>query len=186
MNSSKLLPARWVVMGVSGSGKSGLGARLAAALDCPFVEGDAFHSPHNVARMAAGIALTDLDRAGWLDELAGRIDAATRAGTALVLACSALKRRYRDVLRAGDPALRFVHLAGDPALLAQRMAGRPGHFMPVALLESQLRDLEPLGADENGIVLDIAESPEAQLAQLALDFALSPAGQQPVLPDRPA
>lgn len=153
-------------MGVSGCGKSAVGAQLAAALDAPFLEGDAFHPPENVARMAAGIALTDTDRAPWLLELAGRIGAAARAGTPLVVSCSALKRRYRDVLRSGDPGLVFVHLAGDAALLAARMGQRPGHFMPVSLLESQLRDLEPLGPDENGIVLDIADPLAAQVAAL--------------------
>jgi len=164
MISTKPGAARWVVMGVSGSGKSVLGARLAAALDAPFVEGDAFHPAQNVARMAAGIALTDADRAPWLAELAARIKAAAEAGAPLVLACSALKRRYRDLLRSGDPDLRFVHLTGDPAVLATRMGQRPGHFMPVSLLESQLRDLEPLAPDEHGIVLDIAATPDEQVA----------------------
>ncbi|MFL6710022.1 MAG: gluconokinase [Massilia sp.] len=164
MISTKPGAARWVVMGVSGSGKSAVGARLAAALDAPFVEGDAFHPAQNVARMAAGISLTDADRAPWLAELAGRIKAAAEAGTPMVLACSALKRRYRDLLRSGDAGLRFIHLTGDPAVLATRMGQRPGHFMPVSLLESQLRDLEPLGPDEHGIVLDIAATPDEQVA----------------------
>ena len=168
MKSSKqgAAPLRWVVMGVSGCGKSVVGALLAHALDAPFIEGDAFHPPANVARMAAGIALTDANRAGWLDALAGQIAQAVAAGAPLVLACSALKRSYRDRLRRADPALRFAHLDGPPALLAARMAARPGHFMPVSLLESQLRDLEALGPDEAGLRLDLRDSPAALVAAI--------------------
>lgn len=158
--------ARWVVMGVSGCGKSAIGQELAAALAVPYLEGDAYHRPDNVARMAAGIALDDTDRAGWLLLLQQQIAAARAAGRGMVLSCSALKRRYRDVLRAGDPQLTFVHLAGARALIAARMQARPGHFMPLSLLDSQLRDLEPLQADENGICLDIAETPAALVAAI--------------------
>lgn len=102
--------ARWVVMGVSGCGKSAIDSALAGALGVPYVEGDDVHPPENVARMAAGIPLDDADRAGWLDALRERIAAASDRGSGLVVSCSALKRAYRDVLRRGDPALRFAHL----------------------------------------------------------------------------
>ena len=146
---------RWVVMGVCGCGKSTVGGALALALDVPFVEGDAFHPAANVAKMSAGHALDDADRAGWLEALAGQIGAARAQDTGLVLSCSALKRRYRDLLRQADPALRFVHLHGPRELIAGRLAARAGHYMPPALLESQLRDLEALDPGEAGIVVDI-------------------------------
>jgi len=158
---------RWVVMGVSGAGKSEIGARLAAALGVPYLEGDSFHPQENVAKMSAGIALTDDDRAGWLQTLRGEISAARERKEGLVLSCSSLKRRYRDLLRSGDPELRFVHLHGDRAILEQRMRTRPGHYMPASLLDSQLRDLEPLQADEAGLRLDLAQSPE-QLVNMIL------------------
>ncbi|MYM39181.1 gluconokinase [Pseudoduganella sp. CY13W] len=147
-------------MGVSGSGKSSVGQQLAQALRCPFIEGDAFHAPENIARMSAGIALSDADRAGWLSALGEEIRRARRQHGGYVLSCSALKRQYRDSLRQADPALRFAHLHGEAALLAQRMAGRNAHFMPPSLLLSQLATLQPLEADEAGIVLDIRNSTE--------------------------
>jgi carbohydrate kinase (thermoresistant glucokinase family) len=148
-------PPRWVVMGVSGCGKSEVGKRLAAALDVRFLEGDAWHSAANVAKMAAGVPLDDADRADWLHALQAEIALARTRGEGLVLACSALKRRYRDLLRAADPALRFAHLSGPRELIAKRMRARAGHYMPASLLDSQLRDLEPLQADEEGVLLDL-------------------------------
>jgi carbohydrate kinase (thermoresistant glucokinase family) len=161
-------PSCWVVMGVSGCGKSEIGQRLAAALDLPFLEGDSFHSAANVAKMAAGIALTDDYRAGWLHTLQAQIRQATAQGRGLVLSCSALKRRYRDLLRAGNPALRFAHLSGPRSVIAARMAARVGHYMPQSLLDSQLRDLEPLQPDEAGVLLDLSQSPQ-QLVDTILD-----------------
>jgi carbohydrate kinase (thermoresistant glucokinase family) len=158
---------RIVVMGVSGCGKSTLGRRLADALGIDFLEGDELHPPRNVARMAAGIALTDADRAPWLDALAARLAAARAASRGLVVTCSALKRAYRERLRAGAPDLRLVHLHGAPALLAERMAARGGHYMPASLLQSQLDTLEPPGADERAIAIDIA-LPVARQAEAAL------------------
>jgi carbohydrate kinase (thermoresistant glucokinase family) len=156
-------------MGVSGCGKSEVGMRLAQALGVDFIEGDRFHSTANVARMAAGIALTDADREGWLLRLRDELARACAQGRGVVLACSALKRAYRDTLRVSasgsNCALRFVHLAGDEATIAARMAARAGHFMPASLLGSQLRDLEPLQEDEAGIVLDLAAPPEVLVAQ---------------------
>ena len=158
-----------VVMGVSGSGKSTVGAHLAAAIGVPFVEGDDFHPPRNVQRMAAGTALTDADRQGWLEALAQRLREARALG--VVLACSALKRRYRDLLRAAAPTLTLVHVHGDAALLARRIGTRPGHFMPPSLLASQVATLEPPAADEHAIPVDaawpVARSVEHVMAQLA-------------------
>lgn len=157
---------RWVVMGVSGCGKSTVGASLARLLGVPFVEGDAHHPAANVAKMAAGIPLDDADRAGWLQILAGEIAAAHAQDGGIVVSCSALKRRYRDVLRTADPALRFVHLAGPRELIAARMGARVGHYMPPALLDSQLRDLEPLQPGEAGLTLDITLPPTALVARI--------------------
>ena len=157
---------RWVVMGVSGCGKSTIGAALAQALGVAFLEGDAFHPPGNVAKMSAGNPLDDSDRAGWLQALAAEIGSARERGAGLVLSCSALKRRYRDTLRQADPALRFVHLQGPASLIAERMARRTDHYMPPSLLESQLRDLEPLQDDEAGITLDITLPPEVLVARI--------------------
>ncbi len=155
--------ARWVVMGVCGCGKTEVGKALAGALQVRFLEGDAFHSPANVAKMAAGTPLDDRDRADWLLRLQAEIAAASARGEGVVLSCSALKRRYRDLLRQANPALRFAHLAGARDLIAQRMQARTEHYMPLSLLDSQLSDLEPLAADEPGVRLDISKPPSAIL-----------------------
>jgi gluconokinase len=157
----------WVVMGVSGCGKSEVGMRLAQALGAPFIEGDRFHPPANVRKMSAGIPLSDADREGWLALLRDELARGCAGGAAVVLACSALKRAYRDTLRASGCRLRFVHLTGARATIAARMAARAGHYMPASLLDSQLRDLEPLQADEAGIVLDIEEAPELLVGRIA-------------------
>ena len=157
----------YVIMGVSGAGKSLIGASLARELDVEFVEGDDLHPPHNVKRMAAGIPLTDDDRHGWLLAIAARLREAKRKGTGLVVSCSALKRKYRDLLRsAGDADVRFVYLVGSRALLSKRMANRRGHFMPSSLLDSQLAILEEPSPDERAWVCDIAELPDAIVADL--------------------
>jgi gluconokinase len=157
-----------VVMGVSGCGKSTVGRTLAQRLPATFLDADDFHPPDNVERMAAGIALTDADRAGWLDALSARLAAAQAQGEPVVLACSALKRRYRDALRRGAPTLALVHLHGAPALLAQRLGARSDHYMPPSLLQSQLATLEPPDADEHALVLDVAR-PTTALVQAILD-----------------
>ena len=144
-----------VVMGVSGCGKSTVGAHLAQSLGVPFIEGDSLHPPRNVALMAAGTPLTDADRADWLATIAQHLGAALVAGQGLVVSCSALKRRYRDQLRAACPGLRFVHLHGAAPLLRTRLAARTGHYMPPSLLDSQLATLQPPGADERAIIIDI-------------------------------
>lgn len=155
-------------MGVSGCGKSTLGRLLADRLGVNFVEGDSLHSDRNVAKMAAGTPLTDADRHGWLQAVAEQLNNPTAQASGVVASCSALKRIYRDLLRAGAPDLRFVFLHGDPALLAQRLGGRSGHYMPASLLQSQLDTLEPPGDDESPIRLDIALTPELQV-QRTLD-----------------
>ena len=158
---------RYVMMGVCGSGKSLIGTQLARELDVEFVEGDHLHPPDNVKRMAAGIPLTDDDRHGWLMASATQLREAKRAGAGLVVSCSALKRRYRDLLRsAGDPDVRFVYLAGSRAIIAERMANRRGHFMPPTLLESQLAILEEPSADERAWRCDISAAPDAIVADL--------------------
>jgi gluconokinase len=147
-------------MGVCGSGKSVVGAALARALNVEFVEGDTFHSEQNVKRMAAGIPLTDADRADWLRAIAQRIRKATDAGEGLVISCSALKRSYRALLRKDRGDIRFVFLRGTRELLNERLHNRKGHFMPASMLDSQLATLEEPGAEENAIACDIAQSPE--------------------------
>ena len=148
-------------MGVSGCGKSTVGALLAQELGADFLDGDSLHPVANVEKMAAGIPLDDADRQPWLEEIGLRF---ARAGDrSLVIACSALKRTYRDLIRGGAPDARFVLLHGTAELLTARMVARPGHFMPPSLLTSQLQTLEPLQADEAGVVLDIA-APPAELA----------------------
>lgn len=159
------LPGRLIVMGVSGSGKSSVARLLARRLGFDYVEGDDDHPPENIAKMEAGEPLTDADRQSWLIVLRDRIRHAADDERSLVLTCSALKRRYRDLLREGDPDIVFVYLYGDRDLIASRMAARSGHFMPSSLLDSQLRDLEPPGEDEKVIRLDVKHSPENLVEQ---------------------
>lgn len=173
-----------VVMGVSGCGKSTVGRLLADQLGVPFVEGDTLHPPANVNRMAAGIALTDADRHGWLQAVAGQLAAAEARRQGLVVSCSALKRSYRDQLRAAAPRLRLVHLHGSATLLAERLAGRQGHYMPASLLPSQLATLQPPGDDEAPLVLDIA-LPPAQLAAQAAAWLLAGRLEMPAAEGRP-
>lgn len=154
-----------VVMGVSGSGKTTVGALLAERLGVPYAEADDFHSPANVARMAAGHPLDDADRAPWLDAIAGWITA--RHGSGGVISCSALRRRYRDRLRSDAPDLFFLHLDGPSELIAARLAARTGHFMPPGLLRSQFEALEPLEPDEAGAVVPLDGDPE-QITERAL------------------
>jgi len=157
----------YVIMGVSGSGKSLIGAMFARALDVEFVEGDDLHPPDNVRRMAAGIPLTDDNRRSWLTKIADRLRDAKRAGLGLVVSCSALKRIYRDLLRSVAVAdVRFVYLAGSRELLAERLANRRGHFMPASLLESQLAILEEPSPDEHAWVCVIRKAPDAIVADL--------------------
>jgi gluconokinase len=148
------MPARIVVMGPSGSGKSAVGAGLAASLGLPFVDGDDLHPEGNLAKMAAGVPLDDGDRMPWLDDVGAALrDATRRDASGLVVACSALARRYRDRIRATAPDAVFVELRVSRSELDRRMRER-AHFMPWTLLESQLNALEPLAPDEEGVVID--------------------------------
>jgi carbohydrate kinase (thermoresistant glucokinase family) len=162
---------RIVVMGVSGCGKTTLGQALADVLQVPFVEGDALHPPRNVALMAQGIALTDADREGWLDAVGRQLAEAAAAARGIVVSCSALKRSYRDRLRAAAPDVRFVYLHGQRDLLAERLAARRGHYMPVSLLPSQLATLQPPTPDEHAVALDIALPTQAQCEQAIAQLA---------------
>ena len=157
---AKTAPLHLVVMGVSGCGKTLIGSAVAQLLGLAFIEGDELHPPRNVALMAAGTPLTDADRVDWLAAIAARLSLAQAAGQGLVVSCSALKRSYRDGLRAACPGLRFVHLQGSAALLHQRMLARTGHYMPASLLVSQLATLEPPAADEDAISVDIGPPPD--------------------------
>nr|WP_255622083.1 gluconokinase [Tessaracoccus sp. OS52] len=156
-------------MGVSGCGKSTVGALLAAELQGAFLDGDALHPQANIDKMSRGIPLDDDDRAPWLAECGARLGEARSQGRTLVLGCSALKRSYRDIIRAGAPDTIFVHLHGTKELLWERMQVRPGHFMPASLLDSQLATLELLGDDEQGRVFDIIEHPSV-IVQTAADW----------------
>lgn len=149
-----------VVMGVTGCGKSTVGAKLARRLGCEFLDGDDFHPPGNVDKMRAGTPLTDADRLPWLELLNAKLK---QKGDA-VLACSALKQAYRDVLSRGIPDFRLVHLAGDIELIRSRLASRQHRYMPASLLESQFATLEP---PENAIRVDVAETPESGVARIA-------------------
>ena len=153
-----------LLMGVSGSGKSTVGAMLAEALRIPFADADAFHPPANVAKMARGEALTDADRIPWLDALGVWLAARAEGG---VIGCSALKRGYRDRLRGHAPGLRLLYLVGEPGLIATRQAARRHHFMPASLMASQFATLEAPAADERPIILDITHPP-AMLAAEAI------------------
>lgn len=148
-------PVAVVVMGVSASGKSSLAAALADRIALPWLDADELHPPANVAKMASGVPLDDDDRAPWLDAVGVRL-AEGRSTGGVVIACSALKRAYRDRLRAACSGTLFVHLDGTRDLLFARAAARCGHFMPATLLDSQLATLEPLQCDEDGAVIDTA------------------------------
>jgi len=152
-------------MGVSGSGKSTIGIGLAKALGWDFRDGDAFHPVANVAKMKSGAPLTDDDRWPWLDAIGTHVAGLERDGGHVVIACSALKRAYRDRLRASGARLRFVHLAGSFALIDARMKARRDHFMPPSLLESQFATLEEPTADENVVRVPIEAGPEAIVAE---------------------
>jgi gluconokinase len=144
-----------VVMGVSGSGKSTVGAALAQRLRVPFADADDFHPPANIAKMSAGHPLDDDDRYPWLEAIGEWLAEHSAGG---VMSCSALKRKYRDQLRRHCPDVEFVHLLGTPEVIGKRQASRPGHFMPASLLASQFTTLEPLEADEHGTAIDVDQN----------------------------
>ena len=160
-----------VLMGVSGSGKSTVGAALAVALGWPLIDADDLHPPENVAKMAAGVPLTDEDRWPWLDRVVAELRRITADGTNVILACSALKHVYRDRLAAaGD--VRFVHLRGDPETIGKRLASRHHRYMPAALLGSQFAALE---APDDAIDVDVAMSVDAQVRMIVDALRVAPA-----------
>lgn len=165
-----------VVMGVSGVGKTTIGLRLAEELSATFAEGDEFHPRANIEKMSAGTPLTDEDRWPWLEALARWTGERHADGESTVVTCSALRRSYRDVLRAGAPGTFFVHLTGAEDLIRTRIADRE-HFMPASLLRSQFETLEPLEEDEGGLAIDVGEPPAT-----IVDDALQAMGGEPGRP----
>ncbi|WST81748.1 gluconokinase [Streptomyces sp. NBC_01136] len=156
-----------VVLGVSGSGKTAVGRAVAEQLSLPFIDGDDFHPAANIAKMTAGHPLDDADRVPWLRVLADRIRHSAEAGEGLVVACSALKRAYRDQLRAAaGSGLWYLYLALDRDTARDRVSRRADHFMPARLVDSQFETLEPLAADEPGITLDATAGLPANLARV--------------------
>jgi len=166
-----------VLAGVSGSGKTSVGKVLAARLGWEFEDGDALHSPAQIAKMRSGEPLTDADRWPWLEVVAAWMDEKIAAGTSAVLACSVLKHSYRAFLCRGRPAVRIVMLQADPATLAARLIARRGHFFPAKLLQSQLGDLEMPDHDERTIVVPAVRSPAEIADEIIRRLGLTPAPQ---------
>ncbi len=156
-----------VVMGVSGAGKTTIGTRLAHHLGVDFLEGDSLHSAKNIDKMQSGRPLTDEEREPWLAAIGERV----AAEPALVVACSALKRSYRDFIRRSAPTAVFIHLDCPRSVIESRLADRSGHFMPVELLKSQLDILEPLEADEVGFTVEAIRSPEEVVTEMVRRLA---------------
>lgn len=161
------VPPHLVVIGVSGSGKTTVAKKLAEVMDLTFADADEFHAAANVAKMSAGEPLTDADRWPWLYAVRDWLSARTRSGERAVVACSALRRAYRDILREADGRLLFVQLHGDEATLLHRLKRRSGHFMPATLLQSQMAEFEPLGDGEDGIAVSIDEPLDEQVGDIA-------------------
>ena len=153
-----------VVMGVSGCGKSTVAKGLAEIFGWDLGEADEFHPPSNIAKMESGVPLNDDDRRPWLEDLAAWMAERAAEGRSTVIACSALKRSYRDILRDGPPSLGFIHLYGPMEVIAERLARRKGHFMSPSLLQSQFQTLEALEDGERGITLDLRRTPEELIA----------------------
>ncbi len=160
-------PHRIVVMGVAGSGKTTIGSALAARLGLPFADADEFHPPANVEKMRAGRPLDDGDRLPWLHALGTWLGGHPDGG---VVSCSALRVGYRDLLRGHAPDLTFLHLAGDADVVTARVAARTDHFMPASLVSSQLELLEPLRADEAGVVADLTRPVDELVDELSTLF----------------
>ena len=163
-----------VLMGVSGSGKSTVMAALASRLGWPTLEGDSVHPPANVAKMAAGVPLTDEDRRPWLEAISAWIGESERARRSSIVTCSALRRPYRELLRQGHPSVWFVSLDVPREVLESRMAARAGHFMPPSLLDSQLEALEPLDASEPGTTLAAVDPPDDLADRIIETLRLEP------------
>ena len=168
-----------VVMGVAGSGKTTVGEKLAERLGWPYEDGDRFHPRANVEKMSAGHPLTDEDRWPWLQAIAGEIDRVCRRGGHVVIACSALKRAYRDVLVHGRDDVRIVYLDGTQELIAGRLKARKGHFMPPALLESQFKALQRPSPDEHAVTVSIDAPVEAIVDDLMRKLGPDLHGNQP-------
>jgi gluconokinase len=171
------IPCALVVMGVSGSGKSTVADALAKKLSWTYEDGDRFHPPSNVAKMSAGHPLTDEDRWPWLHAIADEIDRLCKAGQRAVIACSALKRAYRDLLVHGRTDVRIIFLDGTKDLIASRLAQRHGHFMPPGLLDSQFKTLEPPGAGENPVTVSIDASVDAIVDDIIRQLQLESYGR---------
>ncbi|MBO4144067.1 gluconokinase [Kocuria rhizophila] len=161
------LPPLVVVMGVSGSGKTTIGTLVAHELGVQFIDGDSLHPLENVQKMAAGTPLDDDDRWPWLEIVGRTLHEHGERREGLVVACSALKRAYRERIRSQAPSALFLHLDGTVEVLTRRIEGRSGHFMPAALLESQIETLEPLAQEEGGYVLNI-DQPVADMVDDAV------------------
>ncbi|WP_019904300.1 gluconokinase [Methylobacterium sp. 77] len=173
------MPRVIVVMGVSGSGKSTVAGLLAGRLGWDFVDGDAFHTPAHVAKMREGHALDDADRAPWLEAMAAWIGTCLETERPGILACSALKRAYRDALVRGRAGIRIVYLEGDRDLIATRVAVRTGHFMPATLLDSQFAILEPPRPEEGALAVPIVGSADAIVATILSELGLHPDASVP-------
>jgi gluconokinase len=167
-------PCALIVMGVAGSGKSTIGETLAARLGWAFEDGDRFHPASNVAKMSAGQPLTDEDRWPWLRAIADEIDRLCAAGERAVVACSALRRIYRDILVHGRNDIRIIYLDGTQQLIGDRLGRRKGHFMPAGLLESQFKTLEPPTRDEHPLSVSIDASVEAIVDDILRQLKPSP------------
>jgi gluconokinase len=172
------MPCALVVMGVSGSGKSTIGEKLAQRLGWSFEDADKFHPPSNVAKMSAGQPLTDEDRRPWLQAIANEIDRVCKAGEHAVIACSALKRPYREILVHGRHDVRIIYLQGTQDLIASRLALRKGHFMPPGLLASQFGTLEPPDASENPVTVSIDAPIETIVDDIVRQLGLTPADSE--------
>jgi gluconokinase len=168
-------PTVIVVAGVSGSGKTTVGELLAERLGWDYAEADSFHSEANIAKMRAGRPLDDTDRGPWLRAITAWIDDRLATGRPGVVSCSALKRRYRDLLAGGRPEVRMVMLTGDRDLIAARMRNRLGHFFSVEMLETQFADLELPAPDEDVLTASTTSTPEETVTRIVVEFGLEPA-----------
>ena len=158
------MTSRYVVMGVSGCGKTAIGMAFARSIGASFIDGDDLHPAENIAKMGRGYALDDNDRRPWLLDVARELRSADEP---VVIGCSALKRRYRDWIRKGAAApVKFLHLSGTRDVIALRMMARDSHFMPLSLLDSQFAALEPPGPDEDSVTVDIDQAPDGIVAAL--------------------